>query len=57
MTTATLICTGTADGRTNDEAYTSPVSPRATVEDPSEYQYWNGSGFDARRESDDQSIG
>jgi hypothetical protein len=37
---------GTTDGRENDGLHVARV-PAAAVEDPSQYQYWNGSGFDA----------
>jgi hypothetical protein len=37
---------GTADGRENDGLHVARV-PAGAVEDPSQYQYWNGSGFDA----------
>jgi hypothetical protein len=37
---------GTADGRTNDGLHVARV-PAGAVEEPTQYRYWNGSGFDS----------
>ena len=47
---------GTTDGRENDGLHVARV-PASAVEDPSQYQYWNGSGFDFKPEPDNQPVG
>jgi Domain of unknown function (DUF4185) len=40
---------GTQDGRTNDGLHVARV-PAIAVEDPSQYQYWNGTSFDVNQD-------
>ena len=47
---------GTTDGRDNDGLHVARV-PAGAVEDPSQYQYWNGSRLRRRSKPDDQSTG